>query len=122
MFVRTEPQLFMEMLRLRVGLIIQVMAGELSRTLNCSGEEGSEHLFNLSPFEMKNLLHHIMSGKEFILSSGKFLIFYLKIGLLFNTLCSCQFFNVVYGSIILYYYVVLLPYCIIPLKFNDQVG
>ncbi|XP_050438174.1 probable phosphorylase b kinase regulatory subunit alpha isoform X2 [Adelges cooleyi] len=69
MFVRTEPQLFSEMLRLRVGLIIQVMAGELSRTLNCSGEEGSEHLFNLSPFEMKNLLHHIMSGKEFILSS-----------------------------------------------------
>ncbi|XP_022160580.1 probable phosphorylase b kinase regulatory subunit alpha isoform X1 [Myzus persicae] len=69
MFVRTEPQLFLEMLRLRVGLIIQVMAGELSRTLNCSGEEGSEHLFNLSPFEMKNLLHHIMSGKEFILSS-----------------------------------------------------
>lgn len=71
MFVRTEPQLFLEMLRLRVGLIIQVMAGELSRILNCSGEEGSEHLFNLSPFEMKNLLHHIMSGKEFILSSGK---------------------------------------------------
>ncbi|XP_050527326.1 probable phosphorylase b kinase regulatory subunit alpha isoform X1 [Daktulosphaira vitifoliae] len=69
MFVRTEPQLFSEMLRLRVGLIIQVMAGELSRTLICSGEEGSEHLFNLSPFEMKNLLHHIMSGKEFILSS-----------------------------------------------------
>jgi len=63
------------MLRLRVGLIIQVMAGELSRTLNCSGEEGSEHLFNLSPFEMKNLLHHIMSGKEFILSSGKLLNF-----------------------------------------------
>lgn len=75
MFVRTEPQLFLEMLRLRVGLIIQVMAGELSRTLNCSGEEGSEHLFNLSPFEMKNLLHHIMSGKEFILSSGKLYLF-----------------------------------------------
>jgi len=66
------------MLRLRVGLIIQVMAGELSRTLNCSGEEGSEHLFNLSPFEMKNLLHHIMSGKEFILSSGKLFYFCVK--------------------------------------------
>jgi len=66
------------MLRLRVGLIIQVMAGELSRTLNCSGEEGSEHLFNLSPFEMKNLLHHIMSGKEFILSSGKISYFIVK--------------------------------------------
>lgn len=70
MFIRTEPHLFMEMLRLRVGLIIQVMATELSRTLVCNGEEASEHLLNLSPFEMKNLLHHIISGKEFAISSG----------------------------------------------------
>ncbi|KAJ4450782.1 hypothetical protein ANN_02212, partial [Periplaneta americana] len=69
MFIRTEPQLFLEMLRLRVGLIIQVMATELSRTLICTGEEASEHLLNLSPFEMKNLLHHILSGKEFAISS-----------------------------------------------------
>ncbi|XP_063231052.1 probable phosphorylase b kinase regulatory subunit alpha [Bacillus rossius redtenbacheri] len=69
MFIRTEPQLFFEMLRLRVGLIIQVMATELSRTLICSGEEASDHLLNLSPFEMKNLLYHILSGKEFSLSS-----------------------------------------------------
>nr|XP_023025645.1 probable phosphorylase b kinase regulatory subunit alpha [Leptinotarsa decemlineata] len=71
MFIRTEPQLFMEMLRLRVGLIIQVMATELSRTLICDGDEASEHLLNLSPFEMKNLLHHIISGKEFAISSAK---------------------------------------------------
>lgn len=69
MFIRTEPQLFHEMLRLRVGLIIQVMAKELSRTLQCDGEQASEHLLNLSPFEMKNLLHHILSGKEFAVSS-----------------------------------------------------
>ncbi|XP_068159925.1 probable phosphorylase b kinase regulatory subunit alpha isoform X10 [Drosophila tropicalis] len=69
MFIRTEPQLFHEMLRLRVGLIIQVMAKELSRTLNCNGEAASEHLLNLSPFEMKNLLYHILSGKEFAVSS-----------------------------------------------------
>ncbi|CAH1964742.1 unnamed protein product [Acanthoscelides obtectus] len=69
MFIRTEPQLFLEMLRLRVGLIIQVMATELSRTLICDGDEASEHLLNLSPFEMKNLLHHILSGKEFAISS-----------------------------------------------------
>lgn len=37
MFIRTEPQLFQEMLRLRVGLIIQVMASELARSLKCSG-------------------------------------------------------------------------------------
>lgn len=49
----------------------QVMAAELSRSLSCSGDEASEHLLNLSPFEMKNLLHHILSGKEFALTSGK---------------------------------------------------
>ncbi|XP_024096366.2 phosphorylase b kinase regulatory subunit alpha, liver isoform isoform X6 [Pongo abelii] len=65
MYVRAQPSLFVEMLRLRVGLIIQVMATELARSLNCSGEEASESLMNLSPFDMKNLLHHILSGKEF---------------------------------------------------------
>ncbi|XP_077292569.1 putative phosphorylase b kinase regulatory subunit alpha isoform X2 [Arctopsyche grandis] len=71
MFIRTEPQLFLEMLRLRVGLIIQVMATELSRTLSCDGEEASDRLLNLSPFEMKNLLYHILSGKEFAINSGR---------------------------------------------------
>lgn len=71
MFIRTEPPLFTEMLRLRVGLIIQVMASELGRALKCSGEEASEHLLNLSPFEMKTLLHHILSGKEFLLKGYK---------------------------------------------------
>lgn len=69
MFIRTEPKLFNEMLRLRVGLIIQVMASELARTLKCSGDEASDHLMNLSPFEMKTLLHHILSGKEFVIST-----------------------------------------------------
>ncbi|XP_032511701.2 probable phosphorylase b kinase regulatory subunit alpha isoform X2 [Danaus plexippus] len=78
MFIRTEPQLFLEMLRLRVGLIIQVMATELSRTLSCTGEEASEHLLNLSPFEMKNLLHHILSGKEFAINSANSQIIVLK--------------------------------------------
>ncbi|XP_067896193.1 phosphorylase b kinase regulatory subunit alpha, liver isoform-like isoform X2 [Heterodontus francisci] len=65
MYVRTEPCLFAEMLRLRIGLIIQVMATELAYSLSCSEEEASENLMNLSPFDMKKLLHHILSGKEF---------------------------------------------------------
>ncbi|XP_069958370.1 probable phosphorylase b kinase regulatory subunit alpha isoform X6 [Cherax quadricarinatus] len=69
MFIRTEPSLFLEMLRLRVGLIIQVMASELARTIKCAADVASDHLLNLSPFEMKNLLHHIMSGKEFNIGS-----------------------------------------------------
>lgn len=71
MFIRTEPQLFQEMLRLRVGLIIQVMASELARSLKCLGDEASEHLLNLSPFDMKMLLHHILSGKEFAVKSAR---------------------------------------------------
>lgn len=51
------------------------MAKELARTLNCDGEQASEHLLNLSPFEMKNLLYHILSGKEFAVSSGMNFIF-----------------------------------------------
>ncbi|KAJ6218952.1 hypothetical protein RDWZM_004764 [Blomia tropicalis] len=65
MFIRTEPLLFNEMLRLRVGLIIQVMASELARAIKCDGDEASDYLLNLSPYEMKTLLHHILSGKEF---------------------------------------------------------
>ncbi|XP_034020856.1 phosphorylase b kinase regulatory subunit alpha, skeletal muscle isoform isoform X2 [Thalassophryne amazonica] len=65
MSIRTQPSLFSEMFRLRIGLIIQVMATELAHSLECSGEEATESLMNLSPSEMKNLLHHILSGKEF---------------------------------------------------------
>jgi len=65
MFIRTEPNLFHGMLRLRVGLILQVMASEMSRTMEISGEEATDKLLNLSPFETKNILHHIMSGEEY---------------------------------------------------------
>uniref|UniRef100_H3C3D1 Phosphorylase b kinase regulatory subunit n=1 Tax=Tetraodon nigroviridis TaxID=99883 RepID=H3C3D1_TETNG len=65
MYIRSQPVLFGDMLRLRIGLIMQVMATELARSLHCSGEEASESLMSLSPFDMKNLLHHILSGKEF---------------------------------------------------------
>ncbi|TRY54579.1 hypothetical protein DNTS_001580 [Danionella cerebrum] len=65
MIIRTQPSLFSEMFRLRTGLIIQVMATELAQSLNCSGDEATESLMKLSPSELKNLLHHILSGKEF---------------------------------------------------------
>uniref|UniRef100_A0A672IH41 Phosphorylase b kinase regulatory subunit n=1 Tax=Salarias fasciatus TaxID=181472 RepID=A0A672IH41_SALFA len=65
MSIRTQPSLFSEMFRLRIGLIIQVMATELAQSLNCSGEEATESLMSLAPSELKSLLHHILSGKEF---------------------------------------------------------
>lgn len=39
MSIRTQPSLFSEMFRLRIGLIIQVMATELAQSLNCSGKK-----------------------------------------------------------------------------------
>ena len=41
------------------------MASELARTLNIDGEVAQDKLLNMSPFETKNLLHHIMSGQEY---------------------------------------------------------
>lgn len=65
MYMRTQPALFAEMFRIRIGLIIQVMATELAHSLHCSAGEATENLMNLSPSDMKNLLYHILSGKEF---------------------------------------------------------
>ncbi|XP_036160431.1 phosphorylase b kinase regulatory subunit alpha, skeletal muscle isoform isoform X5 [Myotis myotis] len=65
MYMRTQPGLFAEMFRLRIGLIIQVMTTELAHSLRCSAEEATDGLMNLSPSAMKSLLHHILSGKEF---------------------------------------------------------
>ncbi|XP_075018776.1 phosphorylase b kinase regulatory subunit alpha, skeletal muscle isoform isoform X4 [Calonectris borealis] len=65
MYMRTQPALFAEMFRIRIGLIIQVMATELAHSLRCSAGEATENLMNLSPSDMKSLLYHILSGKEF---------------------------------------------------------
>ncbi|XP_051877023.1 phosphorylase b kinase regulatory subunit alpha, skeletal muscle isoform isoform X2 [Pristis pectinata] len=65
MYARTEPNLFAEMFRLRIGLIIQVMATEMANCLNCSGEAATESLMSVRPSDLKILLHHVLSGKEF---------------------------------------------------------
>lgn len=39
MYIRSQPALFGDMLRLRIGLIMQVMATELARSLHCSGRK-----------------------------------------------------------------------------------
>ena len=45
------------------------MASEFSRSIpGISGEEATDRLLNLSPFETKNLLHHLMSGQEYRVS------------------------------------------------------
>ncbi|CAD5220381.1 unnamed protein product [Bursaphelenchus xylophilus] len=61
--VRTEPNLFIEMLRLRVGLIIQILASEISRIRGVSGAEALQQLLSISPFELKCMLFSLLSGK-----------------------------------------------------------
>jgi len=65
MFIKTEPGLFKEMLEIRVGLIMEVLAAEYARVSGLAGEEAADHLMNIAPFQMKNLLYYILSGKEF---------------------------------------------------------
>lgn len=92
MFIRSEPELFAEMLRLRIGLIHNVMVLELSRTMSVScelhyvtlhyialtlgmvilpAEDAVEKLLDLSPFDLKHLLHLIFSSKEFTVDESK---------------------------------------------------
>ncbi|VDN04441.1 unnamed protein product [Thelazia callipaeda] len=61
--VRTEPRLFVEMFRIRIGLIIQVLASELARLSNISGVHASQKLLQLSPFEIKSMLFSLLSGR-----------------------------------------------------------
>lgn len=64
MFIRASPHLFHGMQRIRVGLIIQVMVGEIARTSRCHVDDAADTLLGLSPFEMQSLLMDIISGKE----------------------------------------------------------
>eukprot|EP00127_Corallochytrium_limacisporum_P004497 Clim_evm24s165 gene=Clim_evmTU24s165 len=64
MFVRSEPMVFAEMVRLRIGLIVRVMKSELARTHRCLPDQATEHLLNLSPYQVKTILHHIVTGSE----------------------------------------------------------
>ncbi|XP_077547677.1 putative phosphorylase b kinase regulatory subunit alpha [Haemaphysalis longicornis] len=64
MFIQTDPHLFREVVRLRVGLIIQVMASEVARASRCDAQDAVEVLLNLSPYEMQSLLLATFSGHE----------------------------------------------------------
>ncbi|XP_042196710.1 phosphorylase b kinase regulatory subunit alpha, skeletal muscle isoform isoform X15 [Callorhinchus milii] len=71
MYIKTQPKMFAEMFRLRIGLIIQVMTSELTNSLNCSADEATESLMSMSPYYLRKLLFHILSGKEFRLGQSE---------------------------------------------------
>ncbi|CAH8536058.1 unnamed protein product [Dicrocoelium dendriticum] len=64
MVARTKPQQLANILRLRIGLIIQMMGAELARTMCLSAEDSLYALFSMSPFDMKRLLLNLLSGEE----------------------------------------------------------
>ncbi|KAL7063220.1 hypothetical protein AAHC03_01810 [Spirometra sp. Aus1] len=64
MFARSHPALLANVLRLRVGLIIQLMGAELARSRQSSVEDALFALFSMSPFETNCLLSNLLSGNE----------------------------------------------------------
>ncbi|VDL92857.1 unnamed protein product [Schistocephalus solidus] len=64
MFARSHPALLANVLRLRVGLIIQLMGAELARSKQSSVEDALFALFSMSPFEANCLLSNLLSGNE----------------------------------------------------------
>ncbi|XP_057312140.1 phosphorylase b kinase regulatory subunit alpha, liver isoform-like [Hydractinia symbiolongicarpus] len=71
MFVKIDLGLFNEMLQIRVGLIMEVLAAEYARVSGLTGEDAADDLMNVSPFQMKSLLYFILSGKEFNVEQNK---------------------------------------------------
>uniref|UniRef100_A0A8C1I455 Phosphorylase b kinase regulatory subunit n=1 Tax=Cyprinus carpio carpio TaxID=630221 RepID=A0A8C1I455_CYPCA len=55
MSIRTQPKIFSEMFRLRIGLILQVMVTELAQSLNCSGIPAAVSLNSFFKCLKKNL-------------------------------------------------------------------
>lgn len=72
MLIKTEPSLFNEMFRLRIGLIMEIMSSEFTRISSKSDDDGIKSFIDLSPHCIKTLLYHILSGKEFTVIKGDF--------------------------------------------------
>ncbi|KAL9555915.1 hypothetical protein MBANPS3_002133 [Mucor bainieri] len=60
--IRTQPDMFEGILRLRTHYIIIALREEISRINNSDEEESVEHLMQLSPFELESLLCTVLSG------------------------------------------------------------
>lgn len=71
MIIRTQPSLFSEMFRLRIGLIIQVMATELAQSLNCSGTAFIIHRVFIEHFRKFENVLFISKQKIYVLCVSK---------------------------------------------------
>ncbi|RCI03663.1 hypothetical protein CU098_008224 [Rhizopus stolonifer] len=62
--IRTQPELFAGILRLRTHNIIIALREEISRNQGCDEEEAVEKLMQLSPYELKSLLNTLLTGPD----------------------------------------------------------
>ncbi|XP_063718405.1 phosphorylase b kinase regulatory subunit alpha, liver isoform-like isoform X2 [Symsagittifera roscoffensis] len=68
LIMATQVELFTGMMRIRIGLIIQVLAMEIARSLNISVDNGMEYLLKLEPYCVYELVCQLFAGREIILS------------------------------------------------------
>lgn len=64
MIARTHPQDLQNILRIRIGLIIQMMASELARSLGFYVDDSLYTLFSMRPIDTKRLLQNLLRGRE----------------------------------------------------------
>lgn len=62
--IRSEPQLFDGILRIRTYNVVVAMREEVSRIRACDEESAVELMMQLSPMEMKSLLNYTLSAKD----------------------------------------------------------
>ncbi len=62
LLIKSEPTLFKGLLTLRVGFLILLITSDLAREFDLTQDEAYEKLMNLSPFEIKTRLRHILEG------------------------------------------------------------
>ena len=60
--IKTDPSLFNGLLTLRTGYLIVLLSDEISQAEGLSQDEAFERLTQMSPFEIKQRLQHVLEG------------------------------------------------------------
>lgn len=63
-FIRSQPNMFSGIMRVRVHFFIIAMREEISRLRKCNEEKAVEHLMQLCPFAIKSLLGQVLTACE----------------------------------------------------------
>ncbi len=64
--IKSQPQLVTGLLTLRVGYLIVLLTSELAMELQVAQDEAYEKLMELSPFEIQNRLHQVLTDYQYL--------------------------------------------------------